>query len=53
MTALLKPGKSMQTLLADNRRASAATRQLSCLQPCRSFLGKLGVETASAPGNAT
>lgn len=41
MTAVLKPGKSMQTSLDDNGWVSESTRTLPCVQPCLSFLRDL------------
>lgn len=53
MTAVLKPGKSMQTSLDDNRWVSETTRTLPCLQPCLAFLSDLlRVPSASTAGNA-
>jgi hypothetical protein len=41
MTAMLKPGKSMQTSLDDNGWVSEATKAAPALQPCLSFLHAL------------
>ena len=41
MTALLKPGKSTQVSLEDNRWVSEQTQALACLQPCLEFLSSL------------
>lgn len=41
ITAVLKPGKSVQTSLDDNRWVSASTIALAPLQPCLDFLSKL------------
>jgi len=41
MTAILKPGKSTQVSLEDNRWVSEQTKALTCLQPCLAFLNAL------------
>lgn len=41
MTAVLKPGKSMQVSLEDNRWVSEQTKALACLQPSLAFLSAL------------
>lgn len=56
MTAILKPGKSMQVSLEDNRWVSEQTRALACLQPSLAFLNALLAPPAAPavgnPGNA-
>ncbi len=49
MTALLKPGKSTQVSLEDNRWVSEQTQALACLQPCLKFLNSL-LEASPDPG---
>ncbi|MBK9258460.1 MAG: hypothetical protein IPM54_01335 [Polyangiaceae bacterium] len=41
MTAILKPGKALQTSLVDNRWLSAPARGIECLKPCIDFLDQL------------
>lgn len=41
MTAVLKPGKSTQVSLEDNRWVTEQTKALSCLQPSLAFLSAL------------
>lgn len=41
MTAVLKPGKSTQVSLEDNRWVSEQTKALACLQPSLAFLSAL------------
>lgn len=48
MTAMLKPGKSTQVSLEDNRWISDASRGASCLVPCARFLEAL-LPAAAAP----
>ncbi len=48
MTALLKPGKSTQVSLEDNRWVSEQTKALACLQPCLAFLDALLTSPAPA-----
>ena len=50
MTALLKPGKSTQVSLEDNRWVSEQTQALACLQPCLAFLNALLAPPASIGG---
>ena len=48
MTAILKPGKSTQVSLEDNRWVSEQTKALACLQPSLTFLNALLVTPALA-----
>lgn len=52
MTAMLKPGKSAQVSLEDNRWVSEATKTLPGLQPCLAFMGALlaGAPVAAPEG---
>lgn len=58
MTAVLKPGKSTQVSLEDNRWVSEHTKALACLQPSLAFLSALfgvptmGSEYREAPSGA-
>jgi hypothetical protein len=52
MTAVLKPGKSTQVSLEDNRWVSEQTKALACLQPCLAFLNAL-LATPTPPTAAT
>lgn len=48
MTAVLKPGKSTQVSLEDNRWVSDQTKDLACLKPCLAFLNALLATPAPA-----
>ena len=48
MTAILKPGKSTQVSLEDNRWVSEQTKALACLQPSLAFLSALLMPTPTA-----
>lgn len=52
MTAVLKPGKSTQVSLEDNRWVSEETKALACLQPCLAFLSAL-LTTAAPPATVS
>ena len=49
MTAVLKPGKSTQVSLEDNRWVSDETKAVLGLQPCIGFLKALLTSAVSAP----
>lgn len=49
MTAVLKPGKSVQVSLDDNRWVSEQTVGLACLQPALGFLSALLAPTPGGP----
>ncbi len=49
MTAVLKPGKSTQVSLEDNRWVSEPTKGLACLQPSLAFLDALLAPITPAP----
>lgn len=49
MTAVLKPGKSTQVSLEDNRWVSEQTKALPCLQPSLAFLSALLNHSTLAP----
>lgn len=49
MTAILKPGKSMQVSLEDNRWVTKETKAIPGLQPCVAFLNALLATVTPAP----
>jgi hypothetical protein len=49
MTAVLKPGKSMQVSLEDTRWVCDETKAAQCLKPCIDFLYALLTSTAPTP----
>lgn len=53
MTAVLKPGKSVQVSLEDNRWVSDKTKDLRCLGPSLAFLDALLAAPPAAPLSST
>jgi hypothetical protein len=53
MTAVLKPGKSTQVSLEDNRWVSERTKAIACLQPSLTFMEALLCSTRETSGSQT